>query len=274
MQPAIHVQRVVQSFGRKTPFKDMRQTVLNGINLTVAPGEIVCLLGPSGCGKTTLVDLVVGNTVPVSGRVEVLGEAAPYPTVRVRMGYMPQGTALYEDITAEENLRFFGSMYKMDARSVEPRMAELLKLMRLESDAKKLVSHFSGGMKQRLSLAVALLHDPDVIVLDEPTVGLDPMNRRDIWDYLETLSVAGKAILVTTHVMDEAERCKRVVLLHGGKVLADGSPAQVMEMAKAQSLEEAFMALEDAAELGVADQAGTLAEQDTADQAGTEAANA
>lgn len=247
MHPAIQISKAVQAFGRKTPVKDMRQTVLNGVDLTVMPGETVCLLGPSGCGKTTLVDLVVGNTVPKSGRVEVLGEVAPYPTARMRMGYMPQGSALYEDITAEENLRFFATMYKMSAQDTEVRAQELLRLTHLEADSKKLVAQFSGGMKQRLSLAVALMHNPDVIVLDEPTVGLDPMNRRDIWDYLELLASQGKAILVTTHVMDEAERCGRVVLLHGGKVLADGSSAQVTSMAEAENLEEAFLVLERAA---------------------------
>ncbi|MBQ1450261.1 MAG: ABC transporter ATP-binding protein [Eggerthellaceae bacterium] len=151
---------VCQAFGRKTPFADMRKTVLDGIDFEVPRGQIVCLLGPSGCGKTTMVDLIIGNTIPVAGSVTVLGEQAPYPHARKKVGYMPQDEALYDDITAEENLRFFGAMVGLSGAHLSDRMTELLQFAKLEDDRKKLVSHYSGGMKRRLSLAVAMLHEP------------------------------------------------------------------------------------------------------------------
>lgn len=244
MQPAIKVSQVIQAFGRKTPIKNTRHVVLDGIDFQVLPGEIVCLLGPSGCGKTTLIDLIIGNTVPVSGTVEVLGERAPYPTARQRVGYMPQGSALYEDITGQENLRFFGTMNKMTRAQIDERVPVLLDFVRLSDHAKKLVSAYSGGMKQRLSLAVALIHDPDVLVLDEPTVGIDPAHRASIWDEFGRLADQGKSILVTTHIMDEAVRCHRVVILHGGKVLASAAPQEILDQTGTTDLEQAFLKLE------------------------------
>ena len=244
MEAVIKVSQVTQAFGRKTPFKDMRQVVLDGIDFQVMPGEIVCLLGPSGCGKTTLIDLIIGNTTPVSGTVEVLGEQAPYPIARQHVGYMPQGSALYEDITGQENLRFFGTMNKMTRAQIDERVPELLDFVRLSDHAKKLVSAYSGGMKQRLSLAVALIHDPDVLVLDEPTVGIDPAHLASIWDEFHRLATQGKSILVTTHIMDEAARCHRVVVLHGGKILASDDPRAILEQTGTTDLEQAFLKLE------------------------------
>lgn len=244
MQPIIKVSHVVQAFGRKTPVKDTRQIVLDGIDFEVMPGETVCLLGPSGCGKTTLIDLIIGNTVPVEGTVEVLGEQAPYPSARAHVGYMPQGSALYEDITALENLRFFGTMEKMPRAEIERRIPELLEFTQLGAHAKKLVGAYSGGMKQRLSLAVAMIHSPQVLVLDEPTVGIDPAHRARIWNEFERLAKEGKSILVTTHIMDEAARCHRVVILHGGRVLASGPAQSILESTGTTSLEQSFLALE------------------------------
>ena len=235
---------VRQAFGRKTPFADMRKTVLDGIDFEVPRGQIVCLLGPSGCGKTTMVDLIIGNTVPVEGSVTVLGEQAPYPQARKRVGYMPQDEALYDDITAEENLRFFGTMVGLTGTRRSERIASLLRFANLEDDRKKLISHFSGGMKRRLSLAVAMLHEPELLVLDEPTVGLDPAHRRAIWDEFDRLAAEGTTILVTTHIMDEAARCHRIVMLQGGKIIAQGSPASILAQTGTSDLESAFLVLD------------------------------
>ena len=235
---------VCQAFGRKTPFADTRKTVLDGIDFEVPRGQIACLLGPSGCGKTTMVDLIIGNTVPVAGSVTVLGERAPYPHARKMVGYMPQDEALYNDITAEENLRFFGAMVGLGGARLSERINELLRFAKLESDRKKLVAHYSGGMKRRLSLVVAMLHEPKLLVLDEPTVGLDPAHRRVIWDEFARLAAAGATILVTTHIMDEATRCHRVVMLQNGKIIAQGSPADILKKTGCTDLESAFLALD------------------------------
>ena len=235
---------VCQAFGRKTPFADMRKTVLDGIDFEVPRGQIVCLLGPSGCGKTTMVDLIIGNTIPVAGSVTVLGEQAPYPHARKKVGYMPQDEALYDDITAEENLRFFGAMVGLSGARLSDRMTELLQFAKLEDDRKKLVSHYSGGMKRRLSLAVAMLHEPELLVLDEPTVGLDPAHRRVIWDEFDRLAAEGTTILVTTHIMDEAARCHRIVMLQNGRIIAQGSPTDILTQTGTADLESAFLALD------------------------------
>ena len=266
---AIVFANVCQAFGRKTPFADMRKTVLDGIDFEVPCGQIVCLLGPSGCGKTTMVDLVIGNTVPVAGSVTVLGERAPYPRVRKMVGYMPQDEALYDDITAEENLRFFGTMVGLGAARLQGRMNELLQFAKLEDDRKKLVSHFSGGMKRRLSLAIAMLHEPELLVLDEPTVGLDPAHRRAIWDEFDRLAAGGTTILVTTHIMDEASRCHRIVMLQGGRIIAQGSPGDILAQTRTSDLESAFLAFDAGSELAAGDRSAAGSEPATKSESAT-----
>ena len=246
--PAIRFEGVSQAFGRKTPLADMRKKVLDDIDFEIPRGQIACLLGPSGCGKTTMVDLIIGNTVPVSGAVTVLGERAPYPNARKKVGYMPQDDALYDDITAEENLRFFGTMVGLSGTHLLERMDELLRFTKLGEDRKKLVSHYSGGMKRRLSLAIAMLHEPELLVLDEPTVGLDPSHRRIIWDEFDKLAAEGATILVTTHIMDEAARCHRIIMLQSGHIIAQGTPSDILEQTETSDLESAFLALDSARE--------------------------
>ena len=170
--PAIAIDCVQFRYGRLGPRRRNAPLVLKDISLSVSAGDILCLLGPSGCGKTTLVNLVMGVDVPTSGTVRVLSEVAPFRTARARIGFMPQDDALYEDITAEENLRFFAALYGVKGERLARRMDELFAFVRLEAHRKKLVHDYSGGMKRRLSLAVALVHEPSVLVLDEPTVGL------------------------------------------------------------------------------------------------------
>lgn len=236
---------VTMRFGRKTPLGDRRRAVLDHVSLDVPAGRIVCLLGPSGCGKTTLVNLAMGILVPTEGAVRVMGERAPYPTARRHIGFMPQDTALYEDITAEENLRFFGTLNGMAKDELAPAIDDMLAFTRLEADRRRLVGAFSGGMKRRLSLGVALLHEPDLLVLDEPTVGLDPEHRRRIWERFRELATGGATLLVTTHIMDEALRCDEVAMLREGRVIAHGTPAELLERTAAATLEDAFLALAD-----------------------------
>ena len=234
---------VCKSFGRKTPFADHSKMILKGVDFALNKGEIICLLGPSGCGKTTMVNLIIGKMLPSAGTVQVMGERAPYAATRPRMGYMPQEDALYIDITAIENLYFFGRMNGMKAGAVREKAAELLEFGRLTDDAKKMVVDFSGGMKKRLSLCNAMMHDPDLLILDEPTVGLDPGHRRRIWNEFEEMASRGKTILVTTHVMDEAMRCSQVALLFDGRIIEKGSPQEILERTGCDDLESAFIKL-------------------------------
>lgn len=242
--PAIVVDGVEFRYGHRGPGRRKAPLVLKNISFDVAAGDILCLLGPSGCGKTTLVNLIMGVDVPTSGTVRVLGEKAPFHTARKRMGFMPQDDALYEDVTAEENLRFFATLYGVKGERLDRRMDELFAFVRLDEHRKKLVHDYSGGMKRRLSLAVALVHEPDVLVLDEPTVGLDPEHRRYIWAHLEALASQGCAIVVTTHVMDEAERCARIAMVRDGRLISDASPADILARTGTRTLEDAFIALE------------------------------
>lgn len=239
----IRFDEVSYSYGRKTPGRDRRQRVLKDVSMAVASGEIVCLLGPSGCGKTTMVNLLMGLMVPLTGQVSVLGKRAPYAGVRNRLGYMPQDDALYLDITGEENLAFFATMNGVPRARAKVRIDELLDFTLLTEHRRKLVSAYSGGMRRRLSLAIALLHEPDVLVLDEPTVGLDPDHRRRIWDHFRDLAAGGTTLLVTTHVMDEALRCDRIAMLYSGRIIADGSPTSIMADTGTDNLDDAFLAL-------------------------------
>ena len=233
----IQFDNVHKSFGKDKP-------VLKGIDLTLDKGEILCLLGPSGCGKSTMVNLMMGNLIPDEGRVRIMGEEAPYKTVRPSMGYMPQHDALYEDITAKENLLFFGRMNGLSKKTAKERIPAMLEAVGLADDGDRMVSAYSGGMKRRLSLAVTLLHQPSLLILDEPTVGLDPVHRKRIWDRFDRMASEGTTILITTHIMDEAERCARIAMIHDGRIIADGSPKEIVEHAGAEGLEEAFLTLE------------------------------
>jgi ABC-2 type transport system ATP-binding protein len=221
-----------------------RQKVLCGCDLLLEGGTITGLLGPSGCGKTTLVNIIVGMSRAHAGSATVLGEPPPFTRVRPRMGYMPQSEALYNDLTASENLRFFGALYGMGRPALGEAIPRVLALARLEDTGRKLVQDFSGGMKRRLSLAIALLHSPKLLVLDEPTVGLDPEHRLKLWAVFRKLADAGSGLLITTHVMDEAASCDRIVMLQDGLVLADGSPAELMRRSGSATLEEAFLTFE------------------------------
>ncbi|MDR2296316.1 MAG: ABC transporter ATP-binding protein [Clostridiales Family XIII bacterium] len=218
-----------------------KKQILRGICLEVRPGEICGLLGPSGCGKTTLVKIAAGILRASSGRAVVLGEQMPKLRAMARIGYMAQGDALYPALSAEENLRFFGSVCDLHGKVLRTRIAELAELVDLSGDLKKPVHMYSGGMKRRLSLIAALLHRPSVLILDEPTVGIDPLLRRGIWENLRSVAREGAVILVTTHVMDEAEQCGQIAMLRGGALLATGTMGEILSAAGAADIEEAFV---------------------------------
>lgn len=230
----IVVDRVSKSYGKRT--------VLDQVSLEVGKGEIFGLLGPSGSGKTTLVRLITGLDVPDGGTVMLLGEPMPRLSMLTRIGYMAQSDALYGELTAQENLAFFASLYGMKGAGLAKRMQEVAELVKLSGELKRQVALFSGGMKRRLSLAVALMHEPEVLVLDEPTVGIDPVLRKSIWEELDGLRKRGVTILVTTHVMDEADKCDRLAMIRDGRVIAAGSPDELKSATGSSSMEEAFVA--------------------------------
>lgn len=219
-----------------------KTTVLKDVDLTVARGEIFGLIGPSGSGKTTLVKMIVGIESASSGTVEVLGKQIPNLALLETIGYMAQSDALYPELTGKENLSFFASLYTMKKAVLKERIAYAANLVQLTDELGKKVSAYSGGMKRRLSLAIALVHDPQILILDEPTVGIDPELRLSIWRELMLLkSEQGKTIIVTTHVMDEAEKCDRIAMVREGGILAIGTPDELKEAYGAADLEEVFL---------------------------------
>ncbi|WP_019004035.1 ABC transporter ATP-binding protein [Cohnella laeviribosi] len=220
-----------------------RRTVLDRLTLRVGRGELFGLLGPSGSGKTTLIKLITGIDKADGGTVELLGERMPKLSMFRRFGYMAQSDALYNELTAKENLLFFASLYGLKGVKRSERIQAAAAVVDLLDHLEKPVAAFSGGMKRRLSLAIALLHEPELLVLDEPTVGIDPVLRRSIWQELLRWRDSGTTIILTTHVMDEAEHCDRIGLIRDGRLTAVGSPGELKARAGAQTIEEAFILL-------------------------------
>ncbi|MGD6735359.1 ABC transporter ATP-binding protein [Photobacterium leiognathi subsp. mandapamensis] len=204
---------------------------VDSLNLTVPRGAIYGFLGPNGCGKSTTLRMLTGLLTPTSGNVNVLGLAIPQQAeeLRLRIGYMTQKFSLFSDLTIYENLEFMGQMFGISSKQLKPRINEQLAIYGLDQRAKQRAGSLSGGQKQRLALAAATVHKPDLLLLDEPTSAVDPENRRDFWEQLFDLSDQGTTILVTTHYMDEAERCHGLAIMEAGIVRADGSPLQLME---------------------------------------------
>lgn len=221
--------------------KYSKVTVLNNISLNVKEGEVIGLIGPSGSGKTTLVKSIMGMEKIDSGKVEVLGEKIPNLKVLNNIGYMAQSDALYEELTGKENLEFFAKLFRLSKREIKERIEYTSKLVNLEDNLSKRTSNYSGGMKRRLSLAVCLIQDPKLLILDEPTVGIDPKLRFSIWKELQSLKNQGKTIIVTTHVIDEAEKCDKLALIRDGEIIATGSVAELKEKFKVNTVEEIFI---------------------------------
>ncbi len=213
--------------------------VLQGLSFAVSTGTVTGLLGPSGCGKTTLMRAVVGVQIVESGRVEVLGETAGSPALRARVGYVTQAPSVYRDLSVRENLRYFARV--LDAP--HERIEETIETVALGEQADQVVSSLSGGQSARASLATALLGEPDLLVLDEPTVGLDPVLRRDLWATFRSLAEGGATLLVSSHVMEEAEHCDELLLMREGELLAAESPDELRARTGRRQLDEAFLAL-------------------------------
>jgi len=232
---AVEVEGVAKRFG---PI-----TALDKVTLRIPRGEVFGLLGPNGAGKTTLIRSLVGLVAPEAGTVTVLGQRMPQLDVLARVGYMTQQAALYPDLSAEENVRFFGAISgRVDG------VREALELVDLWDRRTSVVATLSGGMRTRCSLACALVHKPELLLLDEPTVGVDPQLRIQLWDRFRQMAAAGTAILISSHVMDEAERCDRLGLIRFGRLLAEGTVGELKAKAGVERLEDAFLKLSEVSE--------------------------
>ncbi len=230
---ALRLEHINKSFGK--------HQILFDVSLSIPKGSIYGLLGPSGCGKTTTVKLMAGIAKPDSGKIYILNQEMPNLSLMAKIGYMSQSNALYPSLSAYENLKFFGALYNYSKSILEERIMYVAELVNLTADLNKRVCNYSGGMKQRLSLAIALLANPEVLILDEPTVGIDPVLRYSIWEELYKLSEQKITILVTTHVMDEATKCHQLAMMNNGKILATGTPEEIQEKAGVHSIEDAFI---------------------------------
>ena len=218
------------------------RSVLTDLDLTIE-GGVTGLLGPSGCGKSTLMRALVGVQRVAAGDITIFGEPAGSRPLRDRIGYVTQAASVYDDLTVTENLRFFARVLGADDAQVR----KAVEAVDLDSHADAVVGRLSGGQRSRASLAVALLNEPDLLVLDEPTVGLDPVLRRDLWQLFHRLADAGAVVLVSSHVMDEAERCDRLLLMREGAIIADDTPDAIKTRAGTDDVEAAFLALVEAA---------------------------
>ncbi len=215
------------------------QRAVDDVSFSTEPGKVTGLLGPSGCGKTTLLRSIVGVQVVRSGSIDVLGHPAGSPELRNRIGYVTQAPSVYDDLTVAENVRFFSRVLGAAPSEVD----RCIEAVDLAERRDSVVSRLSGGQRSRASLAVALLGRPELLVLDEPTVGLDPVLRRDLWAMFHRLADDGATVLVSSHVMDEAERCDRLLLMREGRLLADDSPDALLVRTGARDVESAFLAL-------------------------------
>ncbi len=233
MRNIIHTVELVKKFGTVT--------AVDGLDLTVSKGEIYGLLGPNGAGKTTVIRILSSLLVPMSGEAYVLGKKLPDKSIASDIGYMPQETALDLGLRVNELLEFYGEIFGLTRTAIAQKEKELLKFVDLEAWRSTLIANLSGGMKHRVSLACTLIHDPCLLFLDEPTVGVDPELRFTFWDHFHTLKERGVTILITTHYMDEARRCNRIGFIRKGRIIAEGTPSDLLEKAGTDSLEDAFV---------------------------------
>lgn len=236
MENAIKLSHLVKKFGN--------QTVLQDVEFDVKVGQIVGLIGPSGSGKSTVIKIALGMEVGDGGEATVLDKKMPNRKLLGQIGYMAQADALYDSLSAYENLKFFADMKGIKPNQVTDEINHVAQVVDLTNDLKKRVSGFSGGMQRRLSLAIALLGQPQLLVLDEPTVGIDPALRRKVWAELRAIRAQGRSILITTHVMSEAEQVDEVALLLGGKVIAFDTPTKLKAQYQVSSIEDVFLKAE------------------------------
>jgi ABC-2 type transport system ATP-binding protein len=231
---------VVEARGLVRRFGDL--VAVDGTDFIVERGEVYGLIGPNGSGKTTIMKLVCGLLKPHAGSVKVLGMQVPDARISPRIGYMPQEIAVYPDLTVHDNLRFFGQVYGLSRNEIVKREKELLDFTGLGEKKNAVASTLSGGLKHRLSFACTLVHSPEVLFLDEPTVGVDPELRFSFWEFFYDLRKKGVTTIITTHYMDEARKCTRVGLLRHGRMVAEDHPETLMKGTGTDSLEDAFLA--------------------------------
>ncbi|MEO7130826.1 MAG: ABC transporter ATP-binding protein [Dermatophilaceae bacterium] len=227
-----------------------KRVVIPDLTIEIPAGQVIGLLGPSGSGKSTLIRSIVGVQVIASGTVTVLGEPAGSPQLRDRVGYVTQSPSVYADLTVRDNITYFGRAVGLRGAELTASVERTLTEVDLDSRADELVQDLSGGQESRVSLACALIGRPALLVLDEPTVGLDPVLRRDLWDLFRRLATGGVSLIVSSHVMDEATRCDRILLLREGLVLADVTPDELLTQTGAVDADAAFLALIDADDAG------------------------
>jgi ABC-2 type transport system ATP-binding protein len=226
-------------------YKEGQIRAVDGLNLKIARGEIYALIGANGSGKTTTINMMTGSLYPTSGTIKVLGFEIPQKRrlAAKHIGVAPQEYALYNDLTVEQNLWFFAKLYEMKKNQFEKRLSELLPILRLDVKRKTTISNLSGGMKRRASISCALVHEPKIVFFDEATVGIDPVLRAFFWDYFRKLANAGLTIVITSHVMDEAERADRIGLMRAGKLIEEGTPREIKRKYGTGTIEEVFIKL-------------------------------
>src|SRR5579863_1745492 len=227
------IERLVKRFGKLS--------AVDHLDMTINKGETFGLIGPNGSGKTTLIRMLVGLVRPTSGTIRIMGERVPSAKILPYMGYMTQLSALYLDLTAQEKMQFFCNIYGLRGKEQSRRIQEMLERVELADRAREVVNNYSGGMKQRLSLACALVHHPELALLDEPTVGVDPELRRSFWDYFAQLNKEGVTIIVSTHHLDEASRCHSLGLMRSGALLAQNTPQELLRLSGKDNMEDAFL---------------------------------
>ncbi|MDD4394374.1 MAG: ABC transporter ATP-binding protein [Bacteroidales bacterium] len=218
-----------------------KQSVLKEITFHIPKGETICLLGPSGSGKTTLIRLILGAIRADSGQIRIDRTTVPNLSLLSRIGFMPQSDSLYDNLSAMDNLAFFAGLYHLDKKTFKQRAETAFEMVGLTADKHKLVSKFSGGMKKRLSLAIATFNDPELLLLDEPTVGIDPVLRRSVWQQFNAWRNAGKTLLISTHVMDEVNECDKAALINGGGLIAYDSVSNLLKQTETGHIEELFI---------------------------------
>ena len=231
MEKVIETKNLKKRFGRIL--------AVDNVSLEIEKGKIFGLIGPNGGGKTTLIKLILGILKPTEGEVFVFGKKMPNRKVLKKIGYMPQESALYENLTLKENLLTFGEIFGV--KNLKERIKEVLKFVGLEGWENEIVENFSGGMKKRASFSISLLPDPEILILDEPTVGIDPPLMVSFWEYFKELSTIGKTILITTHNLQEAMNCQEIGLMSRGKIILKGNPFELLKEYKATSLLDLFL---------------------------------
>jgi len=237
MSDAIHCEQLTKRFGDRV--------AVNQLTLTVPKGSIYGFLGPNGSGKSTTIRMLCGLLTPTTGTGTVLGldVMTQSEEIKQRIGYMSQKFSLYEDLTVEENLDFYAGVYQLSAVERRQRKAELIEMAGLVGREKQIAGSLSGGWKQRLALSCALLHKPELLILDEPTAGVDPVSRRIFWDVIHELADQGITVLVTTHYMDEAQTCDWIGFIFFGDLLAEGTPQELIDQLGGGNLEDVFIDL-------------------------------